>query len=281
MQVVSPSSPAPKFVGKERFTEVYGALSDDFGSKLKIDFTKKEEKNRENNNSNLENSWWNHEESDDEENREEGEGEDEEFSFASVNAENSPITADEAFEDGQIRPVYPLFNRNILFEQPEEKALRSPVKKLFVESETAGEESEPMGPYCSWSGRTVEEATPDTCRKSYSTGFSKLWRFRDLVSRSNSDGKDAFVFLNNGEKNKPSSSSFSTVAAKLAGGKRTEKGKEQKKSEKKLKTKSAHERLYMRNRAIREEGKRRSYLPYRHVGFFTNVNGLTRNVHPY
>uniref|UniRef100_A0A1J3H4L6 Uncharacterized protein n=1 Tax=Noccaea caerulescens TaxID=107243 RepID=A0A1J3H4L6_NOCCA len=277
MQVVSPSSPAPKFVGEERFTEVYEALSDDFGSKLKIDFTKKEEKNRDNNN-NLENSRWNKEESDDEENREEGEGE-EEFSFASVNAENSLITADEAFEDGQIRRVYPLFNRDILFEQPEERALRSPLKKVFVESETA--EEEPMGPYCSWSGRTVEEATPDTCRKSNSTGFSKLWRFKDLVLRSNSDGNDAFVFLNNGvaaggEKNK-SSSSFSTVAAKLAGGKRTEKkGKEQKKSEK-----SAHERLYMRNRAIREEGKRRSYLPYKHVGFFTNVNGLTKNVHPY
>ncbi|CAA7014343.1 unnamed protein product [Microthlaspi erraticum] len=275
MQVVTPSSPAPKFVGKERFTEVYGALSDDFGSKLNIDFTnKEEEKNR----------WWNQEESDD------GEEEDE-FSFASVNAENSPITADEAFQDGQIRPVYPLFNRNILFEQqPEEKSsLRSPIKKLFVESQTAEEEeeTEPMGPYCSWSGRTVEEATPDTCRKSNSTGFSKLWRFKDLVLRSNSDGKDAFVFLNNGvaggekSKSSSSSSSFSNVAAMLAGGKRTEKGKEQKKAEKKLKTKSAHERLYMRNRALREEGKRRSYLPYRHVGFFTNVNGLTRNVHPY
>ncbi|CAG7904270.1 unnamed protein product [Brassica rapa] len=267
MQVVSPLSPATRFVGEESFAELYGKLNDDFSSKLKVGFTnEEEEKNRDDNK-----SWWNQDDDDDE--REEGE-EDEEFSFTSLNADNSPITADEAFEDGQIRPVYPLFNRNLLFE-PEERDLRSPLKKLFVESEEATttereEESEPMGPYCSWSGRTVvEEASPETCRKSSSTGFSKLWRFRDLVSRSNSDGKDAFVFLNHGDKKKQSSSK---PAAKLSGGvKRTETKT----------TRSAHERLYMRNRAIREEGKRRSYLPYKHVGFFTNVNGLTRNVHPY
>ncbi|KAF3524703.1 hypothetical protein F2Q69_00051303 [Brassica cretica] len=164
-------------------------------------------------------SWWNQDDDDDDER------EDEEFSFTSVNADNSPITADEAFEDGQIRPVYPLFNRNLLFE-PEERSLRSPLKKLFVESEEATttereEESEPMGPYCSWTGRTVvEEASPETCRKSSSTGFSKLWRFRDLVSRSNSDGKDAFLFLHHGDKKKQSKSS--------GGVKRTEKVKEEK-----------------------------------------------------
>ncbi|KAG2313009.1 hypothetical protein Bca4012_027598 [Brassica carinata] len=260
MQVVSPSSPAARFVGKERFAELYGKLNDDFSSKLKVGATEKEEK----------------------ESDEEGEGEEEgdEFSFASVNGENSPITADEAFEDGQIRPVYPFFNRNLLFEPDAKESLRSPLKKVFVEREeaaatTAGEEeSVPIGPYCSWSGRTVEEASPKTCRKSNSTGFSKLWRFRDLVSRSKSDGKDAFVFLSNGSSSS-SHSSPSTAAAKPNGAKRAEKEK------KKTRTKSAHERLYMRNRAIREEGKRRSYLPYKHVGFFTNVNGLTRNVHPY
>ncbi|CAH8337390.1 unnamed protein product [Eruca vesicaria subsp. sativa] len=238
MQVVSPSSPAARFVGKERFAELYGKLNDDFTSKLKLDPTEKQE-----------------------------EESDEEFSFASVNGENSPITAEEAFKDGQIRPVYPFFNRNLLFEPETKQSLPSPLKKVFVETEE--EDSEPIGPYCSWSGRTVEEAaSPKTCRKSNSTGFSKLWRFRDLVSRSKSDGKDAFVFLSNG------SSSSSSSQKKPSGG-------VVKRAEKKMKTKSAHERLYMRHRAIREEGKRRSYLPYKHVGFFTNVNGLTRNVHPY
>ncbi|KAL0877767.1 hypothetical protein Bca101_027473 [Brassica carinata] len=130
MQVVSPSSPAARFVGKERFAELYGKLNDDFSSKLKVGATEKEEK----------------------ESDEEGEGEEEgdEFSFASVNGENSPITADEAFEDGQIRPVYPFFNRNLLFEPDAKESLRSPLKKVFVEREeaaatTAGEEeSSPM-----------------------------------------------------------------------------------------------------------------------------------------
>ncbi|EOA35545.1 hypothetical protein CARUB_v10020750mg [Capsella rubella] len=284
MQVVSPSSPAQKFAGKERFSEVYGKLNNDFGSKLKIGSTTGQE-HRDHHNNLEKSSWWNQNETKAESNQEdeEGEREGEEFSFASVNAENSPITADEAFKDGQIRPVYPLFNRNLLYDDPKEQTLRSPLKKLFVESTTAEdeqeeEEEEPMGPYCSWKGRTVQEATPETCRKSNSTGFSKLWRFKDLVLRSNSDGKDAFVFLSNGDgdKNQQPSSSSSVRS------KRTEKEKEKTRTEKKkMRTKSAHERLYMRNRAMREEGKRRSYLPYKHVGFFTNVNGLTRNVHPF
>ncbi|CAH8363883.1 unnamed protein product [Eruca vesicaria subsp. sativa] len=259
MQVVPPSSPATSFV------ELY----DDFSSKLKVGFTKEEEDENNRDDNNLDKSWWKNQEDDEEE----GEG-GEEFSFTSVDAINSPITADEAFEDGQIRPVYPFLNQNLLFE-PDERSF----KKLFVESEESTtereeDESEPIGPYCSWSGKTVvEKASRETCRKSNSTGFSKLWRFRDLVLRSNSDGKDAFVFLKN-----QSSSSSSTSAAKMSGGvKRAEKGKE-----KMMKTRSAHERLYMRNRAVREGERRRSYLTYyKHVGFFTNVNGLTRNVHPF
>ncbi|KAL1215359.1 hypothetical protein V5N11_009779 [Cardamine amara subsp. amara] len=278
MEVVSPSSPASKFAVKERFSELYGKLSDDLDSKLKLSSTEEENRNNK--------TWWNKNKAEAETNDEESvEEEEDEFSFASVNAENSPITAEEAFQNGQIRPVYPLFNRNLLFEYEKDdtnkKALRLPLKKLFVEEEQEEESSEPMGSYCSWSGRTVEEASPETCRKSNSTGFSKLWRFRDLVLRSSSDGKDAFVFLSNGDGDKNrSSSSSSSSSSKL---KRTEKEKEKTKTEKKMKmkTKSAHERLYMRNRAIKEEGKRRSYLPYRHVGFFTNVNGLSRNVHPY
>ncbi|XP_010415720.1 PREDICTED: uncharacterized protein LOC104701680 [Camelina sativa] len=281
MQVVSPSSPAQQFAGKERFLEVYGKLNNEFGSKLKIGSTTEQE--HRDHHHNLDKSRLNQNKTKAESDEEE---EGEEFSFASINAENSPITAEEAFEDGQIRPVYPLFNRNIFFDDPKEETLRSPLKKLFVEATTTAEdedEEEPMGPYCSWKGRTVVEASPETCRKSNSTGFSKLWRFKDLVLRSNSDGRDAFVFLSNGrdgDKNQPTSSSSSSSVKS----KRTEKEKEKTKTEKKkknMRTKSAHEKLYTRNRAMREEGKRRSYLPYKHVGFFTNVNGLTRNVNPF
>nr|POE80425.1 hypothetical protein CFP56_10642 [Quercus suber] len=39
------------------------------------------------------------------------------------------------------------------------------------------------------------EASPELWKKSNSTGFSKLWRFRELVHRSNSDGKERGLAL--------------------------------------------------------------------------------------
>lgn len=41
---------------------------------------------------------------------------------------------------------------------------------------------------------------------------------------------------------------------------------------------SAHELFYVQNRSMKEGEKRKSYLPYRKdlVGFFTNVNGLSK-----
>ncbi|EFH66849.1 hypothetical protein ARALYDRAFT_472633 [Arabidopsis lyrata subsp. lyrata] len=299
MEVAFPSSPPAKCIGDDRLTEI----SIDF---TKLGFPEEEEINK------LERSWSKLEESvefnedeDDEEDEEE-----EEFSFACVNGEGSPITADEAFEDGQIRPVFPLFNRDLLFdyENDDDKSddvsvtdeNRPRLRKLFVEDrngdgdgeETEDSEKEPLGPYCSWSGGTVAEASPETCRKSNSTGFSKLWRFRDLVLRSNSDGRDAFVFLNNnnnvGDKTRTRSSSSSSTAAAENEKKviitEKKKGKEKTtttETKKKTMTKSAHEKLYMRNRAMKEEVKHRSYLPYKQVGFFTNVNGLSRNIHPF
>ena len=43
--------------------------------------------------------------------------------------------------------------------------------------------------------RTSLKASPELCKKSNSTGFSKLWRFRDFVHRSNSDGKEGGLAL--------------------------------------------------------------------------------------
>ncbi|KAL1223002.1 hypothetical protein V5N11_019497 [Cardamine amara subsp. amara] len=287
MEVVAfPLSPPAKCIGDDRFNEISMKLSEDFN---KFGFQREGIRN-------LERSWSKLEES--VEFNDEEEEEEEEFSFACVNAEGSPITADEAFEDGQIRPVFPLFNRNLLSDYENDGVSatddnRPRLRKLFVEDRNGdgdGEKAtdskkEPLGPYCSWSGETVAETSPETCRKSYSTGFSKLWRFRDLVLRSNSDGRDAFVFLNSnnvGEKTQSSSSSTTAAEKKIMkkGKEKTTSSSEDKKT-KKTTTKSAHEKLYMRNRAMKEEGKHRSYLPYKQVGFFTNVNGLSRNIHPF
>ncbi|KAL6187069.1 hypothetical protein ACLB2K_043184 [Fragaria x ananassa] len=227
------------------------------------------------------------------------EEEEEEFSFFCTNPDGSPISADDVFQDGQIRPVYPIFNRDLLFADAYDgdssrrddasASLRPPLKKLFFEdrdapSSSASESDEleavPEGSYCEWS-KNAKEVSPELRNnKSNSTGSSKLWRIRDLVPRSNSDGKDAFVFLNpnSAAKLKQIKNPARAVAVEKAQVK--DKGQKGKKAET---VSSAHEKHYVMNRAKKEGEKRRSYLPYRPgvVGFFTNVNVLSKNVHPF
>ncbi|KAI8558040.1 hypothetical protein RHMOL_Rhmol04G0057500 [Rhododendron molle] len=256
---------------------------------------------------------------------EDDEEEEEEFTFACIGAEESTVSAEDAFHDGQIKPVFPLFDHSLLLARDsalgrEDLPRRPPVKKVFIEAEdspspTAAEEKidglegeNAAEMYCAWSGKAVE-ASPEICKKSNSTGFSKIWRFRELTNRSNSDGRDAFVFLNNNESKttspskteekregevKPASvssnnnESRTTTCSKREESQNSDGGKGKVKSNGKKKKGtpplSAHELHYVRSRALREGERRRSYLPYRPelVGFFTNVNGgLSRNIHPF
>ncbi|MED6106659.1 hypothetical protein PIB30_006284 [Stylosanthes scabra] len=253
------------------FNTISGKFENDFAAKLRIyddDRAKNEDLDQEQEN---------------EEHEEEEEEEEEEFSFVFSNPEVSPVSADDVFDNGQIRPVYPIFDQNLLFSDEYDGGaeLRPPLKKLFMEqqqrddapssssSDATATTSE--GPYCEWS--------PKMAGKSNSTGFSKLWKLRDQKLRSNSDGKDAFVFLN-----PPSTSTAKTekagsgnVAVKKAV--KVTKGKTTSSSS----SSSAHEKHYVMNRAKKESDKRRSYLPYRQelFGFFSSTNALSRNVHPY
>ncbi|CAN4123306.1 unnamed protein product [Withania somnifera] len=230
---------------------------------------------------------------------EDGEGDDdddeeEEFSFASgINV--PPIAADEVFSDGQIRPLFPLFNRTLLLsdkeleELKEQLPIKPPVKKIFIQTEdnsipaktsssSLTENEEIAGPFCEWSKNKAIEANPEVCKKSNSTGFSKLWRFKEFLHRSNSDGRDTFVFLNPTTPAKVEEKVMTTEKKITGEVKVTKKKKGVKKSEGVL----AHE-AYMKSKA-KAEDRWRSYLPYRPelVGFFTNVNGgLTRNVHSF
>lgn len=282
------------------YTEVADKVSGDFGAKLKLedfgcesgDMESKEASKIEDLDEKL---------GDGAENSEEEDDDDEEFSFACVNPDGSPISADDVFVDGQIRPIFPLFNRDMLFadaydgdSKPKEgssSALRPHLRNIFVEerdhpsSSSASESDEPergpSGPFCEWSGKA------ELSKKSNSTGFSKIWRFRDLVRRSNSDGHEAFVFLNHSSASTKPSSETTTAAKKNDVVEKKEKekvGKVEVKGKGVVRgaktASSAHEAHYVKNRAKREGDKRKSYLPYR-VGFFTNVNGLSRNVHPF
>jgi hypothetical protein len=202
------------------------------------------------------------------------------FSFSCVKSDRSTIPADGIFQNGQIRPVFPIFGREYpdLFFTGDDvslKYLRPPLKKIFVEqtlpaaavvvNETTVEEAV-TGTFCEWSAKTVYEVSAtERCKKSNSTGFSKLRRFREMVLRSNSDGKDAFVFLNDVNDGNGNGASAEREISKV------------------MKTKKKEETAltaYMKSKA-KENDKRELYLPYKQVGLFTNVNRLTRNIHPF
>lgn len=245
-----------------------------------------------------------HDDKEDEENKnnqeeEENESEEEEFEFAFVSREPdlSPIPADQIFYNGQIRPVYPLFNTDLLLAHDGQvensisstktsSAVRLPLGKLFIEererdtasscssSEADELDGVPAGTYCVWTPKAAEAVeSPGRCNKSNSTGTSKRWKFRDLLHRSNSDGKDTFVFLAPSSKKSEGKAEKGTkeLAAKITG------------NIVKTKAVGGGDKGNVRMGTVKESDRRRSYLPYKKdlVGVFANVNGVSRSLHPF
>ncbi|KAF5730849.1 hypothetical protein HS088_TW19G00449 [Tripterygium wilfordii] len=193
-----------------------------------------------------------HDEKNDNNDEDESDGEFE-FSIVSRDREFIPITADDIFYNGQIRPLF-----------SEERELTSTSCSSSEADELDGAEP---GTYCVWTPKKAGESSPRMCKKSGSTGSSKRWKFRDLLNRSHSDGKDTFVFLasiNNNKKAGEAKQRTPVSNAKEAKG-------------------GVEEESVKLNRAVKESEKRRSYLPYRQdlVGVFTNVYGQTRNFRRY
>ncbi|KAL8218918.1 hypothetical protein R6Q57_022291 [Mikania cordata] len=224
---------------------------------------------------------------------------DDDFTFMLIGDYESAIYGDRVIENGQIRPMFPLFDQKLLLdgaydvEQVDRLPIQPPVDKIFIQSPRVFPSSEhDTGSYCAWSKESATaSATPtgmaELSKKSNSTGFSKLWRLKEIVGRSNSSSRDAFVFLKSSDRETAASSSSKPAAGdgtfvkdNVAGGNArvVKQGSKGKKS-----PVSAHE-AYLKSRGQTEEERRRSYLPYRPelMGFFTNVHGgLTKNVHPY
>ncbi|XP_027359367.1 uncharacterized protein LOC113868016, partial [Abrus precatorius] len=204
--------------------------------------------------------------------------------------------ADGVFFDAS--PAFPIFNRDLKTTTEEDRsaaaeddaaAIQITLGKLMMDDSPSSSSSEvedeleaiPAGTYCVWTPKPVE-SSPNRCKKSKSTGSSssKRWKLLNLLRRSNSEGKESFVFLT------PSSSS---VSGFNRGKKRGENSKDEsggavaeKKipassgSEKRIPAVSAHEALYVRNREMRRVDKRKSYLPYRQdlVGFCVSLNAM-------
>ncbi|KAF9625534.1 hypothetical protein IFM89_023845 [Coptis chinensis] len=276
-------SPSFNSYSSKRFAEIAAKVTEEFSDQLEeLGLEEEAVRNREEEEKRTE--------SDDGE-----EEEDDDFEFAVLcrDPNTSPISADEIFSNGQIKPIYPVFNRDLLFAGGQDDftklqngtTVRLPLRKLLTEerdptassssSEADELEALPDGTYCVWTPKPVQ-GSPELRKKSKSTGSSKRWRFRDLLHRSNSDGKDTFVFLAPSIKKKEKNvEAVSKERRDSISGKGKSKGE--------ASSTSAHEAHYMRNRAIKESDRRRSYLPYRQdlVGFFANVNGLNRTLRPF
>ncbi|KAK4589569.1 hypothetical protein RGQ29_020222 [Quercus rubra] len=223
--------------------------------------------------------------------------ENEEFEFVSVCKAKDDVVV----LDGQIGPVFPVFNRDLLLsdqnptksqqisdgqdlknregEEEEEdedvQCLRIPLKKLFSEehdptsyssssSEMDELEGVTPGTYCVWTPHSnsspkaiASAASPSQCKKSNSTGTttssntksssSKRWRLMNLLRRSNSEGKDSFVFLTPKNKEEEISNSNNSFEEENSNSKEIKKVvvvKKKKKKEKEQTVSSAHEVFY-------------------------------------
>ncbi|KAF8096714.1 hypothetical protein N665_0303s0037 [Sinapis alba] len=216
----------------------------------------------------------------------------EEFEFAILQTASSSSSGDGGL-------LFPVFDQTLLSEPA---AVVTPLKDLLLRerndhppppppppptySSSSDDDEEddldtiPSEIYCPWTPeRSTAEMSPSGgCRKSKSTGSSSTsswskrgWRIRDLLKRSRSDGKQSLKFMDaNNNRDEPATSSSSSP-------KRTVKKKE------KEKVSSAHEKFYLRNKAMKEEDKKRSYLPYKQdlVGLFSNVSRFSKTFPPF
>ncbi|CAL0330137.1 unnamed protein product [Lupinus luteus] len=128
-----------------------------------------------------------------------------EFPFVSGNHNSSLVSADVIFSNGQIRPIYPLFDDVVCVPETRITPRRLPLRELMFEEErgescsSSSEERNVRneaveGSYCVW--------TPPERRKkkkkndSIGSSSSKRWKLRDLLLRSHSNGKkESLLFM--------------------------------------------------------------------------------------
>ncbi|KAK4781375.1 hypothetical protein SAY86_015477 [Trapa natans] len=186
-----------------------------------------------------------------------------EFTFAcGVPGSSPPVSADEIFHNGQIKPVYEYtsLSKSRREDYRNQRPHRPPLKLLMSEddrregdppahglscsslSESEEREGAAPGTYCAWVPREDTSNMQCTKRSSSRTG-SWRWKLKHLLlpNRCNSDGRTDML------------SAIPAAAAKSG------------------------------PTAENHRGGRRSYLLDRAelADFFTNVNGLGRNLHPF
>lgn len=189
-------------------------------------------------------------------------------------------------------PIYPVFGRPHISSpaSPElDTPVRLPLRKLLVQernssigstssssstAEMIDMEGVPAESYCLWTPGSAPQS-PARCHKSGSTGSLVKWKkISDLVlGRSQSDGKEKFVFLS--AKGNTKQEKKEKEKKKGKGGKVTTE----------VDTITAHRIFYGNKSGVGNgvAGRRKSFLPYKQdlVGLFASVNGISRSHHPF
>ncbi|RCV16476.1 hypothetical protein SEVIR_3G143800v4 [Setaria viridis] len=192
------------------------------------------------------------------------------FTFAAV---PPPLLAAGGGGGGRMGPLYPVFGRPRSPPRPAPEPVtataRVPLGRLLLvdreptPAEDGDLDSVPAEMYCPWSpGWAAAAASPARCKKSGSTGSVLRWRPR-LVGRSQSDGKEKFVFLStsaSGRKGRTGGGDGG-VAAALGG----------------------HAWSHYAKGGGNGGARRRSFLPYKQdlVGLFANTAVFRRSYHPF
>ncbi|PAN18074.1 hypothetical protein PAHAL_3G176100 [Panicum hallii] len=197
------------------------------------------------------------------------------FTFAAV---PPPLLA--AGGGGRMGVLYPVFGRPRSPPRPpapelETATARVPLGRLLLVDREPAPAQQPPAPaddldsvpaemYCPWSPGW-SAASPARCKKSGSTGSVLRWRPR-LVGRSQSDGKEKFVFLNttgaaSGRSGRKGRSGGGGVSAALGG----------------------HAWSYYASGGASNGARRRSFLPYKQdlVGLFANAAVFRRSYLPF
>ncbi|MED6220386.1 hypothetical protein PIB30_044326 [Stylosanthes scabra] len=249
----------------------------------------------------------NHDQNDDDE-------DEEEFEFTFSRHQNaSPISADDIFYNGQIKPMYmyPLFgaplpndnnndavssvpvpNNNNNYDDDSSTTVRRrlPLRMLMFEDSCSSEndsvvdddnslEAVPEGTYCVWNPNNSKVASMDrNNKKSNSTGTSsssKRWKIRELLLRSHSDGKGNKNRSSNGNGNGDGGDNKKREFVFGVTSKRTIK----------VAAAKAGSGDGYGGASVERDGKsgRKSVFPYKQelIGIFANVNGVGRNLHPF
>ncbi|EPS73287.1 hypothetical protein M569_01474 [Genlisea aurea] len=199
-----------------------------------------------------------------------------EFSFLRKDGE---ILADEFFHNLRIESVFPLFDQDLLPRNEDsefESRINIPSIEIFVEDKNDRDESEmvPTGAYCVWrpKNKSVEiespTRTPRPIRKKKSAGS-------ESPRSSSSNRKTDIVFL---ASSSSSSSSSRTGKEPMERSAVQANGKAAAVPRAKASSSAQASVIYVRYREMKEEEKKKSFLPYRQdlVGIFSHANAARR-----